>query len=54
MVRCIYGSRPQELAEKAGMKEWCDKHCEALGYKRAFICHEMLLKNGVNPEEHKK
>nr|DAI96351.1 MAG TPA: hypothetical protein [Caudoviricetes sp.] len=54
-VRCIYGGTVQESSEKAGMKDWCDKHCKTLGMERGHICDTALKKAGINPEEeHKK
>lgn len=50
-VRCIYGCRVQERAEKAGMKAWCDDHCKTLGYERAFICYAELKDHGIDAKK---
>ncbi|SDZ88402.1 hypothetical protein SAMN02745687_00939 [Lachnospiraceae bacterium NK3A20] len=55
IVRCIYGSAVQAAAEKAGLRDWCDQHCDKIGISRGYVCYDKLTEEGINPNgEHKK
>lgn len=50
VVRCIFGATVQEQAEAAGMKAYCDEHCNkknAWAGVRGYECARELRKHNI-------